>query len=75
MPKKETFGIVVSNKMDKTITVIVKNPTAHKKYGKIITKTNKYYVHDPLNQFNVGDRVKIQETRPLSKKKRWQVIE
>lgn len=74
MPKRETLGIVVSNKMDKTIVVAVKHPIAHKRYGKIITKTNKYYVDDPLNQYKVGDPVRIQETRPLSKNKRWQVI-
>nr|YP_010618933.1 Ribosomal protein S17 [Deltalsia parasitica]WAX02946.1 Ribosomal protein S17 [Deltalsia parasitica] len=75
MSKKETFGIVVSNKMNKTATVIVRNPAAHKKYGKIINKTNKYYVDDPANECNIGNRVKIQETRPLSKNKRWKIIE
>nr|YP_009399556.1 ribosomal protein S17 [Dictyomenia sonderi]ARW69162.1 ribosomal protein S17 [Dictyomenia sonderi] len=75
MPKKETFGTVVSNKMNKTITVVVKNPSAHKKYGKIINRTNKYYVDDPSNECNIGDTVKIQETRPLSKNKRWKIIE
>nr|YP_009396854.1 ribosomal protein S17 [Ophidocladus simpliciusculus]ARW66040.1 ribosomal protein S17 [Ophidocladus simpliciusculus] len=75
MSKKETSGIVISNKMDKTIVVIVKKPIAHKKYGKIIEKTNKYYVHDPLNKCKIGDQVKIQETRPLSKNKRWKLVE
>nr|YP_009397691.1 ribosomal protein S17 [Dipterosiphonia australica]ARW66877.1 ribosomal protein S17 [Dipterosiphonia australica] len=75
MTSKETIGIVVSNKMDKTVTVRVKNPIAHKKYGKIITRTNKYYVHDPSNTCKIGDKVKIQETRPLSKNKRWKIIE
>nr|YP_010618738.1 Ribosomal protein S17 [Rhodomelopsis africana]WAX02751.1 Ribosomal protein S17 [Rhodomelopsis africana] len=75
MSRKETFGTVISNKMNKTITVIVKNPAAHKKYGKIINRTNKYYVDDPDNKCNIGDRVKIQETRPLSKNKRWKIIE
>nr|YP_010851465.1 ribosomal protein S17 [Echinothamnion hookeri]WGH14442.1 ribosomal protein S17 [Echinothamnion hookeri] len=74
MPNKETFGIVVSNKMNKTITVIVKKPVAHKKYGKIINRTNKYYVDDPFNQCNIGDKVRIQETRPLSKNKRWKIV-
>nr|YP_010851664.1 ribosomal protein S17 [Echinothamnion hystrix]WGH14640.1 ribosomal protein S17 [Echinothamnion hystrix] len=74
MPNKETFGTVVSNKMNKTITVIVKKPVAHKKYGKIINRTNKYYVDDPLNECNIGDRVRIQETRPLSKNKRWKIV-
>nr|YP_009654416.1 ribosomal protein S17 [Pleurostichidium falkenbergii]QCH39703.1 ribosomal protein S17 [Pleurostichidium falkenbergii] len=75
MPIKETSGIVISNKMDKTIIVIVKTPVAHKKYGKIISKTKRYYADDPLNKCNVGDKVKIQETRPLSKNKRWKIIE
>ena len=71
---KETIGIVVSNKMDKTIVVTVKKQIAHKKYGKIITKTNKYYAHDELNECNIGDKVKIKETRPVSKSKRWNLI-
>lgn len=75
MVKKETFGIVISNKMDKTATVIITYPIKHKKYGKITNKTNKYYVNDPLNKCNIGDKVKIQETRPLSKNKRWKIIE
>nr|YP_010619513.1 Ribosomal protein S17 [Xiphosiphonia pinnulata]WAX03526.1 Ribosomal protein S17 [Xiphosiphonia pinnulata] len=75
MSKKETFGTVISNKMDKTVTVIVKNPTTHKKYGKIINRTHKYCVDDPSNKCNIGDKVKIQETRPLSKNKRWKIIE
>nr|YP_009394177.1 ribosomal protein S17 [Rhodomela confervoides]ARW62739.1 ribosomal protein S17 [Rhodomela confervoides] len=73
MPVKETFGIVVSDKMNKTVIVMVKRPVAHKKYGKIIEKTNKFYVDDPLNECKIGDRVKIQETRPLSKNKRWKI--
>lgn len=75
MPKKETVGIVVSNKMDKTITVAVKKQVAHKKYRKIIAKTNKYYADDPFNKCKTGDIVKIQETRPLSKNKRWKLIQ
>nr|ARW69372.1 ribosomal protein S17 [Polysiphonia sp.] len=75
MNKKETTGIVISNKMNKTIIVVVKKPIAHKKYGKIITKTNKYYVDDPLNECHIGDKVRIQETRPLSKNKRWKILE
>nr|QCI04691.1 ribosomal protein S17 [Apoglossum ruscifolium] len=75
MSKKENFGIVISNKMNKTIIVAVKKQISHKKYGKIIIKTNKYYAHDNLNQCQIGDRVKIQETRPLSKNKRWNLIE
>lgn len=75
MSKKETVGVVISNKMNKTITVIVKRQIAHKKYGKIIAKTNKYYADDPLNKCKIGDIVKIQETRPLSKNKHWKLIE
>lgn len=75
MTKKETIGLVISNKMNKTIIVEVKKQASHKKYGKIITKTNKYYAHDALNECKIGDKVKIQETRPLSKKKRWNLIE
>nr|YP_009395006.1 ribosomal protein S17 [Polysiphonia stricta]ARW63568.1 ribosomal protein S17 [Polysiphonia stricta] len=75
MPKKETSGIIISDKMDKTVTVAIQKPVAHKKYGKTIIKTNKYYAHDPLNQYKIGDTVKIQETRPLSKNKRWEIIE
>nr|YP_009295280.1 30S ribosomal protein S17 [Dasya binghamiae]AOH77292.1 30S ribosomal protein S17 [Dasya binghamiae] len=74
MSKKETVGIVISNKMHKTIIVAVKKQVSHKKYGKIITKTNKYYAHDALNECQIGDKVKIQETRPLSKNKRWNLI-
>lgn len=75
MVKKETLGIVISNKMNKTATVMVTQPIKHKKYGKITNKTNKYYVDDPLNRCHIGDQVKIQETRPLSKNKRWTIIE
>nr|YP_009393567.1 ribosomal protein S17 [Bostrychia simpliciuscula]ARW62129.1 ribosomal protein S17 [Bostrychia simpliciuscula] len=74
MPKKETVGIVVSNKMNKTIIVMVKKQIAHKKYKKIIAKTNKYYADDTFNQCKIGDIVKIQETRPLSKYKHWKLI-
>lgn len=75
MPKKENTGIVTSNKMNKTIIVTVKTKVAHKKYDKIITRTNKYYAHDENNSCNLGDLVKIQEYRPISKNKRWQLIE
>lgn len=74
MPTKETIGTVVKNFMDKTITVAVKTQIAHKKYGKIFIKTNKYYAHDENNECNIGDIVKIQETRPISKNKRWKLI-
>lgn len=74
MPIKETIGTVISNKMEKTIIVAVKTKIAHKKYKKIITKTNKYYAHDEENKCKLGDLVKIQETRPISKNKRWKLI-
>nr|YP_009295632.1 30S ribosomal protein S17 [Mastocarpus papillatus]AOL58116.1 30S ribosomal protein S17 [Mastocarpus papillatus] len=74
MPLKKTTGTVVSNKMEKTIIVAVKTQIAHRKYKKIITKTNKYYVHDETNKCQLGDIVKIQETRPISKNKRWKLI-
>nr|YP_009393972.1 ribosomal protein S17 [Polysiphonia sertularioides]ARW62534.1 ribosomal protein S17 [Polysiphonia sertularioides] len=75
MPKKETIGTVINNKMDKTVTVIVKKPIKHKKYKKILNRTNKYYADDPLNIFKIGDVIKIQETKPISKNKRWKIIE
>jgi len=74
MSKKETIGIVISNKMNKTITVSVTTKIAHRKYNKIMAKTNKYYAHDENNECNIGDKVQIQETRPLSKNKRWILI-
>nr|ARW63776.1 ribosomal protein S17 [Chondria sp. (in: red algae)] len=75
MPKKETFGIVISNKMNKTAVVIEKKPITHKKYKKIILRTNRYYADDPNNECKIGDKVKIEETRPLSKNKRWKITE
>nr|YP_009296348.1 ribosomal protein S17 [Sebdenia flabellata]AOM65283.1 ribosomal protein S17 [Sebdenia flabellata] len=74
MPKKETIGTVISNRMNKTITVAVNTKIAHKKYNKIIAKTNKYYAHDENNECNIGDVVKIEETRPISKNKHWKFI-
>ena len=75
MPIKERIGIVINNKMSKTIIVAVKIKIAHKKYGKILTKTKKYKVHDENNLCKVGDIVKIQETRPLSRTKFWRMID
>ena len=75
MVNKERIAVVVSNKMDKTVTVIVQKLTTHKKYGKIINITNKYYVDDPMNSCNIGDKIRIKETRPISKNKRWKMIE
>jgi len=75
MAVKERVGLVVSNKMNKTVVVAVENRAPNRKYGKIVVKTKRYKVHDEDNQCQEGDRVRIQETRPLSKTKRWKVIE
>lgn len=75
MAVKERVGEVVSDKMDKTIVVAIENRSPHPKYGKIVVRTKKYKVHDAENQCKVGDRVRIVETRPLSKTKRWTVEE
>nr|YP_010484996.1 ribosomal protein S17 [Hypnea cervicornis]UVW80690.1 ribosomal protein S17 [Hypnea cervicornis] len=74
MPIKETIGTVINNKMEKTITVAVKTQVKHKKYSKIIAKTKKYYAHDEHNECTVGDIVAIQETKPISKIKRWKFV-
>lgn len=74
--KRKTFvGVVMSNKMDKTITVRVDRLVKHKTYGKYIKRTTKLTAHDPDNACHVGDRVKVAATRPLSKSKRWRLIE
>lgn len=75
MATKERIGVVVSDKMDKTIVVAIENRSPHPKYGKTVVKTKRYKAHDEENTCKVGDRVRIQETRPLSRTKRWQVIE
>ncbi len=75
MAVKERVGVVVSNKMEKTAVVAVENRSPHPKYGKIVVKTKKFKAHDPENQCQEGDRVKIRETRPLSKTKRWELVE
>jgi small subunit ribosomal protein S17 len=75
MAVKERVGIVVSNKMQKTIVVAIENRSAHSKYGKVVVRTKKYKVHDEENQCKEGDRVKISETRPLSRTKRWTLAE
>lgn len=75
MAVKERVGLVVSDKMDKTVVVAVENRSAHPKYGKIVAKTKRYKVHDEENKCKTGDRVRIQETRPLSRTKRWVVID
>lgn len=73
MATKERVGLVVSDKMEKTVVVAVENRVTHPKYGKIVVQTKRYKVHDEENGCRVGDRVLIQETRPLSKTKRWTV--
>jgi small subunit ribosomal protein S17 len=75
MAVKERVGLVVSDKMQKTVVVAVENRAPHPRYGKIVVKTERYKAHDEDNKCKIGDRVRIQETRPLSKTKRWQVLE
>jgi small subunit ribosomal protein S17 len=73
--RKERTGVVYSNKMDKTITVAVKWKEKHPIYGKFVNKTKKFHAHDEKNECNIGDTVKIMETRPLSKTKRWRLVQ
>jgi len=73
--RKERTGIVVSNKMDKSITVAVKRKVKHPIYGKFVNKTKKLLAHDEENTCNIGDTVRIMETRPLSKRKSWRLVE
>ena len=73
--RKERTGIVVSNKMEKTITVAAKFKEKHPIYGKFVSRTKKYHVHDEKQEWSVGDTVRIMETRPLSKTKRWRLVE
>jgi len=75
MAAKERVGVVVSNKMQKTIVVAIENRSAHPRYGKTVVRTKKYKVHDEENKCNEGDRVRITETRPLSRTKRWELAE
>ncbi len=73
--RKERTGVVYSNKMDKSITVAVKWKEKHPIYGKFVNKTKKFHAHDEKNECNIGDTVKIMETRPLSKTKRWRLVQ
>ncbi len=73
--RKERIGIVVSDKMDKSIVVAEKRKVKHPIYGKFVNKTAKFHVHDEKNTCNIGDTVKIMETRPLSKTKCWRLVE
>jgi len=73
--RKERIGIVVSNKMDKSVVVAVKRKVKHPIYGKFVNKTTKFTAHDEENTCNIGDTIKIMETRPLSKNKCWRLVE
>lgn len=73
--RKERVGIVTSNKMDKSIVVAVEKKQKHPMYGKFIKTTKKFHAHDETNDCNVGDTVRIMETRPLSKTKNWRLVE
>ena len=73
--RRERVGVVVSNSMEKSIVITVKQKVKHPIYGKFVNKTSKFMAHDEENTCNVGDTVKISETRPLSKSKRWRLVE
>jgi small subunit ribosomal protein S17 len=73
--RKVREGVVLSNKMDKTAVVAVVERVRHPKYGKFMLRTKKLYAHDETNDVNIGDKVRLMETRPLSKNKRWRVVE
>jgi small subunit ribosomal protein S17 len=73
--RKTKLGVVSSNKMDKTITVNVERKVKHPLYGKFVKKTTKFHAHDEKNECQIGDTVKIMESRPLSKTKRWRLVE
>ena len=73
--RKERIGIVVSNKMDKSIVVAVATKEMHPIYGKFVKKTTKFVAHDEKNECSIGDTVRIMETRPLSKSKNWRLVE
>ncbi|MEA5047237.1 MAG: 30S ribosomal protein S17 [Eubacteriales bacterium] len=73
--RKTRIGVVVSDKMDKTAVVAIKTKVRHPLYGKMVNRTRKFKVHDEENQCGIGDTVKIMETRPISKDKRWRLVE
>jgi small subunit ribosomal protein S17 len=73
--RRERIGVVVSNKMDKSIVVVVKRKVKHPIYGKFVNKTTRFVAHDQENACNIGDTVRIGEIRPLSKTKNWRLIE
>ena len=74
MPVKQEIGVVISDKMNKTVVVEIENRYSHPIYSKTLIKTKKYLAHDELEEANIGDQVLVQECRPLSKKKRWKLI-
>jgi small subunit ribosomal protein S17 len=74
-PRKVREGIVSSSKMDRTLVIEVVERVRHPKYNKFVMRTKKLYAHDEANDANVGDRVRVMETRPLSKMKRWRLVE
>ena len=73
--RKERIGIVVSNKMNKSISVMVERKVMHPKYGKFVKRSTKFMAHDEKNECRMGDTVRIMETRPFSKNKRWRLVE
>ena len=73
--RKTRIGVVSSNKMDKSITVKVERKVKHPLYGKFVKKSNSFHAHDEKNECNIGDTVRIMETRPMSKTKRWRLVE
>ena len=73
--RKTKLGVVFSNRMDKTITVSVERKVKHPLYGKFVKKSTKFHAHDEKNECSIGDTVKIMESRPLSKTKRWRLVE
>ena len=73
--RRERVGVVVSNKMEKSIVIAVKTKMKHPMYGKFVNRTSKFTAHDEKNECGVGDTVKVAETRPLSKNKRWRLVE
>ena len=75
MPVKQEIGIVISDKMNKTVVVEIENRYSHPIYSKTLIKTKKYLAHDELEEANIGDQVLVQECRPLSKRKRWKLME